>query len=151
MNSNLLIVDDRPENLLVLEAVLGNQYHMTPAHSGQEALDLLKEKEVDVILLDIEMPVMDGYETALHIKQMERCEDIPIIFISGIFMEDPHIKRGYDCGAVDFFTKPFDPGILRKKVAIYASLRQKDLLIRKQEARIRELEGRLSVMPEAAN
>jgi CheY-like chemotaxis protein len=144
MKSNLLIVDDKRENILVLEALLGNHYQLTRALSGQEALDLLREKEIDVVLLDIEMPQMDGYETARRIKQIERCQEIPIIFVSGVFMEDPYVKRGYECGAVDYFTKPFDPSILRKKVAIYASLRQKDAQIREQAARILELERLLS-------
>jgi CheY-like chemotaxis protein len=150
MKSNLLVVDDRPENIRVLEALLGSNYAMTPALSGKEALDLLQEKEVDVILLDIEMPVMDGYETAQRIKQMERCQDIPIIFLSGVFMDDPYVKKGYECGAVDYFTKPFEPSILRKKVAIYASIRQKDALIRQQAARIMELERQLFATPESA-
>jgi CheY-like chemotaxis protein len=150
MNGNLLIVDDTPENLLVLEALLGNHYEVARAHSGAEALIFLNEKGVDVILLDIEMPGMDGFETARRIKQMERCQDIPIIFVSGVFVDDPYVKKGYECGAVDYFTKPFDPGILRKKVAIYASLRRKDVRIRELESRIRELEGILSASSKAA-
>jgi CheY-like chemotaxis protein len=136
MKSTLLIVDDRPENLVVLGAVLDSNYDIIPAHSGQEALALLEKNNVDVVLLDIAMPTMDGYETTRRIRQMERCQDIPIILISAFFTQDPHVKKGYEAGAVDYFTKPFDPAILRKKIALYASLRQKD-------ARIKELERRL--------
>jgi len=144
MKSNLLLVDDRPDNLLVLEAVLGSGYDLIQAHSGQEALKFLKDMTVDLILLDVQMPSMDGYETAQRIKQIEHCQNIPIILISGIFTEDPHVKKGYECGAVDYFTKPFDPRVLRKKVAIYASLKQKDALLKEKEQRIRELEERLA-------
>jgi PAS domain S-box-containing protein len=137
---NLLIVDDRPENLLALEAVLKDDYILLSAHSGEEALELLKTREVDVILLDIQMPTMDGYETARLIKQMDNCRETPIIFITAIFTENPHVKKGYEAGAIDYFTKPFDPDILKMKIAIYASFRQKDALLREREARIKESE-----------
>jgi two-component system sensor histidine kinase/response regulator len=136
MKSTLLIVDDRPENLVVLRALLGGSYNLIPAHSGLEALELLTENIVDLVLLDIEMPGMDGYETTRRIRQMPHHEDVPIILVSGVFTEDPYVKKGYEAGAVDYFTKPFDAEILKQKVALYASLRQKD-------ARIRELEERL--------
>ncbi|HTM46615.1 MAG TPA: response regulator [Polyangiaceae bacterium] len=147
MKSNLLIVDDKPANLLALEAILSDFYNVIPAHSGLEALDLLATKEVDVILLDVEMPQMDGYETARRVKKMERYQDIPIIFTSAVFMDDPYVKKGYECGAVDYFTKPFDADLLRKKVAIYASLAQKDLRIMELEQRIADLERLLSATP----
>jgi len=108
--STLLLVDDKPENLIALAAVLaGPQYHLISANSGEEALELLEKNEVDLILLDIQMPGMDGYETARKIKQMERYQNTPIIFITAIFTENPHIKKGYQAGAIDYFTKPFDP------------------------------------------
>jgi response regulator RpfG family c-di-GMP phosphodiesterase len=140
MKSSVLIVDDHPENLQVLDALLGTKYRLVRAHSGLEALNLLEENSVDLILLDIEMPGMDGYQTAQRIKLMEHCRNIPIIFISGIFTEDPEIRKGYAYGAIDYFTKPFDPAILRRKVAIYTSLRQKDALLEEMEERVRELE-----------
>jgi CheY-like chemotaxis protein len=151
MKSSLLVVDDRPENLVVLESLLGGQYHVATARSGHEALNLLEEKEFDVVLLDIEMPVMDGYDTARRIKRMDRHQDVPIIFVSGVFMEDPYVKKGYECGAIDYFTKPFDRDILRKKVAIYASLRRKDALIRELAARIKELEELVSATQRAVS
>ena len=126
MKSRLLIVDDKPANLLALEAVLDAHYDLLRAHSGQEALELLENTPVDVILLDIEMPGLDGYETTRRIKQMPGRQDIPVILISAVFTEDPYIKKGYEVGAMDFFAKPFDPEKLRKKVEIYASLRVKD-------------------------
>src|SRR5438552_559652 len=111
--STLLLVDDKPANLLALEAVLKEDgYTIILANSGKEALDLLKEKEVDLILLDIQMPGMDGYETARRIKQMPACQNIPIIFITAIFTENPYVKKGYEVGAIDYFAKPFDPDLL---------------------------------------
>ena len=143
MKSSLLIVDDRPENLLVLEALLGGNYELLKAYSGNAALDVLDKKPVDVVLLDIEMPGIDGYETTRRIKQMEKCQDIPVILISGVFTENPYIKKGYEAGAIDYFTKPFDPALLKQKVSIYASLQQKNKLLREKEERIRELEDLL--------
>jgi PAS domain S-box-containing protein len=138
--SRLLLVDDKPENLIALEAVLSADYQLVSAQSGAEALELLKTNDVDVVLLDIQMPGMDGYETARRIKQMEHCKDLPIIFITAIYTEDPHIKKGYEAGALDYFTKPFDPDILKMKIAIYASFRQKESLLREREKRMRESE-----------
>jgi CheY-like chemotaxis protein len=150
MKSRLLIVDDRPENLVVLGALLGTKYDLVKAHSGQEALDLLKTHAVDVILMDIEMPGLDGYAATRIIKQSPDLQHIPVILISGVFTEDPYVKKGYESGAVDFFTKPFDPMLLKIKVGIYASLSQKDAELREREAelslkeaRIKELEERL--------
>jgi PAS domain S-box-containing protein len=138
--SNLLIVDDKPENLIALKAVLGSEYNLWPANSGQEALEVLEKQEVDVILLDIQMPEMDGYETARRIKQIEKCKNIPIIFVTAIFKEDPHIKKGYEVGAIDYFTKPFDPDILKLKIAIYSSFRKQGVLLKERERQIQESE-----------
>jgi PAS domain S-box-containing protein len=135
------MVDDNAANLLALESVLkGEGYHLLSAPSGQKALDLLKDNEVDVILLDIQMPDLDGYEVARRIKEIPHCRNIPIIFITAIFTEDPHIRKGYEAGAVDYFTKPFDPEILKLKIAIYASFRQRDILLKEKEKRIKESE-----------
>jgi PAS domain S-box-containing protein len=138
--ATLLLVDDNPSNLIALQAVFGSDYNLVSANSGQEALDQLQAKEVDVILLDIQMPKMDGYETTRRIKQIEQCKNIPIIFITAIFTENPFVKKGYELGAMDYFTKPFDPDILRMKVSVYASFRQKDALLRDREKRIKESE-----------
>ncbi len=135
------MVDDKPDNLVALEAVLSDPgYHLLSAHSGAEAIELLKKNEVDVILMDIQMPGMDGYEAARQIKRMEHCKNTPIIFISAIFTENPHVKQGYEAGAIDYFTKPFDPEILKMKVAIYASFKQKEVLLREREKQLKESE-----------
>lgn len=95
--ANILIVDDRPDNLLVMKAVLEGSpdYMIRTASSGAEAIELVKQMDFALILLDIQMPVMDGYETAVEIKKLERGKDIPIVMITAIFREEPHILKGY--------------------------------------------------------
>ncbi len=141
-STKLLLVDDKPANLLALEAVLdGLGYRLIRANSGAEALSQLSvHPDVALILLDVQMPDMDGMETARRIKDMPGCEEIPIIFITAIFTEDPFVKKGYEAGALDYFSKPFDPEILRLKVGIYASFRQKATLLRDKERQLRESE-----------
>jgi PAS domain S-box-containing protein len=124
---HLLIVDDRPENLLALQAVLegSTNYQVVTASSGPEALERVKQMDFALILLDLQMPGMDGYQTAAEIKKLERGKDIPIMMVTAIYKEDPHVLKGYEAGAIDFITKPFHPDILRAKIAIYASLHLK--------------------------
>ena len=140
--TKLLLVDDKPANLLALEAVLESpDYTLIRAQSGPEALaQLHAHPDIALILLDVQMPGMDGMETARRIKEIPACQDIPIIFITAIFTEDPFVKRGYEAGAVDYFSKPFDPEILRLKVGIYASFRQKASLLKDKERQLRESE-----------
>jgi CheY-like chemotaxis protein len=128
---NILIVDDRADNLLVLEAVLADcrEYNVVTAASGFEAIELVKERDFAAILLDIQMPVMDGYEAATRIKALERGKDIPIIMVSAIFKEDPHILKGYAAGAIDYIGKPFNPDVLKAKVGVYANLYLKSRLV----------------------
>jgi len=138
---NLLLVDDHPSNLLALEAVLSDRgYNLIMAHSGYEAIELLKKHKIALVLLDIQMPGMDGFETARRMKSMEGCQDIPIIFITAVYKEDPFIKKGYEVGGIDYFSKPFDPEILRLKVGLYSSFRQKAYLLQEREQRIKETE-----------
>ena len=118
--TNILLVDDRPENLLALEAILDPlDQNLLYAHSGEEALRQLLRHDVAVILLDVQMPVLDGFETAMLIKQRERTKYIPIIFVTAISKEDEHVFRGYSAGAVDYVFKPFSPDVLRSKVAVF--------------------------------
>jgi len=127
---NVLAVDDQPANLVTLDAVLSTDFDVIRASSGEEALSILQSRDdIDVILMDIQMPGMDGCVAAERIKQLPECRDIPIVFVTAVYSEDPFIKHGYKVGAVDYFGKPFDPEILRLKVGIYASFHQKtDLL-----------------------
>jgi CheY-like chemotaxis protein len=144
--ANVLAVDDIPGNLLALEAVLSGEYTLHLANSGPEAISFLeKRNDIDVILMDLQMPGMDGFEASARIKKMEGCQDIPIIFITAIYKEDPFIRKGYAVGAVDYFSKPFDPEILKMKVGIYASFRQKAAVLKERERQIRESEELLRV------
>ena len=137
----ILAVDDTPGNLVALEAVLEHDFELRLARSGAEAIAAIEEhQDIDVILMDIQMPGMDGYETASRIKKLAGCEDIPIVFITAVYSEDPYIKRGYAAGGVDYFTKPFDPDLLRLKMGIYASFRQRSAVLRERERQIKETE-----------
>jgi CheY-like chemotaxis protein len=144
--ANVLAVDDNAANLLSLEAVLGRDHNVICARSGQEALDILRARsDIDVILLDVQMPVMDGFETAARIKELPGADDIPIIFVTAVFSEDPYVKRGFAVGGVDYFSKPFDPELLRLKVDIYASFRLKAELLRERDLQLRQTDELLQV------
>jgi CheY-like chemotaxis protein len=137
----ILAVDDTPSNLVALEAVLDRDFDLKFAKSGYEALEIIgKTPDIDVILMDLQMPGMDGFETASRIKKLPGSEEIPIVFITAVYSEDPHVKRGYAAGGVDYFTKPFDPDLLRLKMGIYASFRQRGAVLRERERQIRETE-----------
>ncbi|MGI8686107.1 MAG: sensor histidine kinase [Acidimicrobiales bacterium] len=129
----LLLVDDRPENLLALEAVLeplGRR--MLQARSGEEALRHLLTDDVAVIVLDVQMPGLDGFETAGQIKQRDRTADIPIIFLTAISPDLEHRLRGYGAGAVDYIFKPVESEILRAKVGLFLELHTKTRQLRAQ-------------------
>ncbi|GIP54602.1 response regulator [Paenibacillus vini] len=114
---HILLVDDRPENLMALEAVLeSEQYHLIKATSGEEALRFLLKDDFAVIVLDVQMPGLDGIETAKLIKARDKTKDIPIIFISANSKEAEHLFAGYSAGAIDYMVKPFIPQILRSKI-----------------------------------
>jgi signal transduction histidine kinase len=150
----ILLVDDRAENLLALEAILEPLGQLLiRANSGPEALKKVLETEFAVILLDVQMPVMNGFEVAEIIKSRERSRTIPIIFLSAISKEDAYVFKGYSMGAVDYVFKPFNPDVLRSKVAVFVDLylkqreiqRQGDLL-RESQKRELELEHRTSLL-----
>jgi CheY-like chemotaxis protein len=126
VTAKALLVDDRRENLVALEAILqGLAVETVAVTSGEEALKRLLVDDFAVILLDASMPTMDGFETATHIKQRERTRHIPIIFLTALDYDARLAFRGYQIGAVDFITKPFDPWVLRSKVAVFIDLWQK--------------------------
>lgn len=144
--ATILVVDDQRANLLAMEAVLGAEHELVFASSGDEALRLLAtHPHIDVILLDVNMPGMDGFEAAACIKKIEHCREIPIIFVTAIFTDDPFIKKGYEAGGIDYFTKPFDPDILKMKVAVYASFRQRSSALAERERQVRESQELLRV------
>jgi CheY-like chemotaxis protein len=139
----ILLVDDRPENLLALEAILhGFGYDLAKANSGEEALKLLLTDDFALILLDVQMPGMDGFETATHIKQRERTREIPILFLTAIDSEAHQAYRGYAAGAVDYLSKPFDPWVLRAKVGVFIELFERR---RQLGAQVDELRARLDM------
>ena len=137
----VLAVDDNHGNLVALEAVLGEDNELVLTRSGEEAISTLeKDPTFDVILMDIQMPGMDGYEAARRIKKMPSCADIPLIFITAIHRQDPDIMRGYDLGAVDYFMKPFDPGLLKLKVEMYTAFSLRSRILKVRERQLRESE-----------
>ena len=149
----ILLVDDRPENLLALEAILEplNQT-LIRAHSGDEALRKLLLHDFAVILLDVQMPGINGFETARLIKARERTKYIPIIFLTAISKDEEYVFEGYSVGAVDYLAKPFQPDILRSKVNVFVDLylKQKQLseqhvMLRAGEVRELELKHQLEI------
>jgi PAS domain S-box-containing protein len=155
--ARILLVDDHPQNLLALEAILSPFGHqLVKASSGDEALKALLLDEFAVILLDVQMPGIDGFETAQLIRAHQRTAHIPIVFITAIHRSPSHIYRGYASGAVDYIVKPFDPEVLRSKVAVFVELFQKTRLIKRQAKQIHDqqvvsLENRYRSLTEALN
>jgi PAS domain S-box-containing protein len=131
----ILLVDDQPENLRTLEAVLEPLGHpLVTVPSGHAALRMLLERDFAMILLDVRMPGLDGLETAALIKQRARTRDIPIVFLTAARDEVSDIVRGYGVGAVDYVLKPFDPELLRSKVAVFAELEVSRRALKRSEA-----------------
>jgi signal transduction histidine kinase len=134
---NILLVDDRPDKLLALEAVLsGLGQNLVKANSGKEALRHLLDKEFAVILLDVSMPVMDGFETAAMIRRRPSSEHTPIIFVTSMSDSENHVSKGYSLGAVDYILSPIVPEILRAKVSVFVELYKKT-------GQIKQLNGEL--------
>jgi CheY-like chemotaxis protein len=131
--ARILLVDDHAENLIALEAILSSlDQELVSVRSGEAALRVLLSDEFAVILLDVVMPGMDGFETAETIKGRARTHDVPIIFLTAAGAEPDHAFRGYAAGAVDYIVKPFDPWVLRAKVAVFVDLYIKNLQLREQ-------------------
>ncbi len=136
--ARVLLVDDEPDNLVALEAVLeplGPE--LIRATSGEEALRQLLQGEFAVILLDVRMPGLDGFETAALIKRRERTRHLPIIFVTAISKDTEQVFRGYSEGAVDYLLKPYDPVVLRSKVAVFIELYEKAAALEESEQRFR--------------
>ncbi len=134
----ILIVDDRKENLHALDGVLAPLgYPLLAAQSGEEALRILLDHDVALILLDVRMPELDGLETARLIKGRARTQDVPIVFLTAARDEADDILRGYGVGAVDYVLKPFDPDLLRSKVAVFAELEKNRRALKRSETLLR--------------
>lgn len=139
----ILLVDDRPANLLALEAALASpQYELVKAQSGAEALRFLLKNDCALILMDVNMPGMDGYETARLVRQNERTRAIPIVFITALSEDETRVVAGYQSGAIDYLRKPVQPDVLRSKVAGFAALHRARLEIQRQAELLRAHEQR---------
>lgn len=124
--AGILLVDDMEDNLIALEAVLGSLNEpLVRARSGEEAMKALLRQRFALVLLDVRMPGMDGFETATNIKRLDQTKDVPIIFLTGAEDEPGYAFRGYATGAADYLTKPFDPWVLRAKVSVFLDLHRK--------------------------
>jgi CheY-like chemotaxis protein len=136
--AKILLVDDRAENIVALEAILSSlNQTLVPARSGDAALKALLSDEFAVILLDVLMPGMDGFETAAHIKRRPKTRDVPIIFLTARNAEPDYAFRSYSAGAVDYIAKPFDPWVLRAKVSVFVDLYTKTRQLSDQATMLR--------------
>ncbi|MFF4268757.1 two-component system response regulator [Streptomyces sp. NPDC001536] len=151
--ASILLVDDMEDNLVALEAVLGSLNEpLVRARSGEEAMKALLRQQFALVLLDVRMPGMDGFETAANIKRLDQTKDVPIIFLTGAEDDSGYAFRGYATGAADYLTKPFDPWVLRAKVTVFLDLHRKNqqlerLLAQDQgevNTRLADLEEQLS-------
>jgi len=141
---DILLVDDHEENLLALEAILTDPaYNLVRARSGRDALREVLARDFALILLDVAMPDLDGYETAAMIRRRERSRDTPIIFLTANYRTDTHVFRGYSVGAVDYLFKPFMPEILQSKVAVFVELFNKREALTRQTEALRHAHGEL--------
>ena len=137
----LLLVDDVPSNLLALSAILDRpDYNLVTATSGQNALDLLGREEFALVLLDVMMPGMDGYEVASRMKQSENLRYVPILFVTAIATDLKDIYKGYSVGGVDYIQKPLEPDVVRAKVAVFVELFRQRHEIERQAELIRNSE-----------
>ena len=141
-HSKILVVDDRPENLLAIETALKHvDAEIIKAHSGNEALALMLRHELALVLLDVQMPEMDGFEVATLMRDNDNTKHIPIIFVTAISKDEAYVFRGYETGAVDYLFKPLSPDILKAKVRVFLEMyRQKrELEIARRAAEVANL------------
>lgn len=126
--TNILIVDDRPENLIVLENLLGDfDTNLIKASSGIAALKICDKQNIALILLDVQMPGIDGFETAEALRSIEKTRNIPIIFVTAISKDQEHVFKGYELGAVDYLFKPINSYVLKSKVRVFIELNQQKM------------------------
>ncbi|HKR66657.1 MAG TPA: ATP-binding protein [Thermoanaerobaculia bacterium] len=148
---NILLVDDQPNNLLALESILGDiGENLVSASSGTEALRQLLTHDFAVVLLDVQMPDLDGFETASLIRQRDRSRDTPIIFLTALSRSESNVFRGYELGAVDYIFKPFHPEILRSKVNVFVELFKKREALKRQAHELARLSRQNELILNAA-
>ncbi|NNM51640.1 MAG: response regulator [Pseudomonadales bacterium] len=148
-DQNILIVDDHSENLIAMQAILEDEdCSLLTASSGNEALGLLLKHEVTLVLLDVQMPGMDGFEVAELMRKSQRTRMIPIIFVTAISKESKYVNRGYDVGAIDYMFKPLNPEVLRHKSRFFLDLdlqkRRLEEKLRRSQDSMRELQRMLN-------
>src|SRR5947208_10992048 len=142
---SILLVDDHIENLVALEALLSNLgQNLVRAQSGVDALRFLLHQEFAVIILDVDMPVIDGFETAALIRDRKKSRHTPIIFLTAINKGEQHVFKGYSLGAVDYLTKPFVPEILRSKVVAFVELHKKTEQVKRQTGLLQQMVAELA-------
>ena len=139
---NILLVDDNQDNLVALEAILEElDQNLVQVQSGEEALKFLLAHDCAVILLDVQMPGMDGFETAAMIRQRDKTRRTPIIFVTAVGKDETHVSRGYSLGAVDYILKPIVPEMLYAKVAVFVDLfKQAEERVQQRERELRSLQ-----------
>lgn len=143
---NILLVDDNPNNLLALEAILNRlEQNLVRATSGKDALRCLLRQDFAVILLDVKMPEMDGFETATLIRAREKSRDVPIIFLTAYSRNEQQAFQGYSLGAVDYLVKPLEPEILLSKVSVFVELFKKTDQIKQQSQQIAQMNAQLEL------
>ena len=137
----ILIVDDKPENLIALEAVLEDENReLIKAYSGNEALKILLKERFALVLLDVQMPGMDGFEVAQLMHSNQKIAKVPIIFVTAISKEKKYVVKGYEVGAVDYLFKPIEPVILKSKVKFFLELDHQKRELEKMLAKSRQSE-----------
>ncbi len=147
---NILIVDDKPANLLALRKILVKPgLNIIEASSGNDALALVLEHDIALVLLDVQMPDMDGFEVAEIMRGNDETKNIPIIFVTAISIEQKYIFEGYDKGAVDYLFKPLDPDILQSKVGIFLELHEQKDALKKSNAELKKANERILEQQEA--
>ncbi|HMJ67687.1 MAG TPA: response regulator [Cyclobacteriaceae bacterium] len=144
--TKILLVDDREDNLMSIEAILGQDgYEFFRAYSGTEALKiLLAETDFALILMDVKMPVLNGFETATMIYDRQRLKGIPIIFITANNYGDDNVYKGYEAGGIDYILKPINPQILRAKVSVFVNLYRAKTLLQEQERKLKAINETLN-------
>ena len=144
--TKILLVDDREDNLMSIEAILGQDgYEFFRAFSGTEALKvLLAETDFALILMDVKMPVLNGFETATMIYERERLKSIPIIFITANNYGDENVYKGYQAGGIDYILKPINPQILRAKVSVFVNLYRAKAMLLEQERKLKAINDKLN-------
>lgn len=141
---NLLLVDDHADNLIAMRAVLEELgENIITADSGKKALRMLLDQEFAIVLLDVDMPVMDGFEVAEMMRQVKKLQHTPIIFLTAMHQNESHVYKGYSLGAVDYLFKPFEPEILKAKVRFFIDLYRKRAEIQYQAALLSETNQKL--------